>query len=76
MAWLRLTLTDRRTFNFQPTRRGDPEQPVTRAALIAKFDRLAGAAPTAEGLVSLRDITLTGGRLPMAPRPLSKDEIP
>ena len=64
-ARLHLTLTDGRRFDrFQPHRRGDPEQPVTRDDLIAKFDDLAGPVLTPASLAALRDTILTGTELP------------
>ncbi|MGO4852347.1 MmgE/PrpD family protein [Phaeovulum sp. W22_SRMD_FR3] len=65
MARLHLTLTDGRSFSlFQPTRRGDPEQPIQRAELIAKFDELAGPVLAPDDLNALRDLILNGQDLP------------
>lgn len=65
MARLHLTLTDGRSFSlFQPTRRGDPEQPIQRSELIAKFDELAGPVLTPDGLDALRHLILDGTGLP------------
>tara|TARA_R110002124_G_scaffold203211_1_gene369777 strand:+ start:6313 stop:7662 length:1350 start_codon:yes stop_codon:yes gene_type:complete len=72
-ARLHLTLTDGRHFEqFQPTRRGDPEQPVTRDELIAKFDDLAGPVLPPDALDTLRKTILTGDRLPMGLRHTSQ----
>ncbi|MCG6904964.1 MAG: MmgE/PrpD family protein [Rhodobacter sp.] len=65
MARLHLTLTDGRTFSrFQPTRRGDPEQPVLLDELIGKYDELAGPVLPTDSLTRLRDTILTGDSLP------------
>lgn len=65
MARLHLTLTDGRSFSqFQPTRRGDPERPIQREELIAKFDELAGPVLEPADLNRLRALLLSGDSLP------------
>jgi 2-methylcitrate dehydratase PrpD len=65
MARLHLTLTDGRSFShFQPTRRGDPERPIQREELIAKYEELAGPVLTPDALTALRLTILDGQSLP------------
>ena len=64
-ARLRLHLRDGRVLaHEQPGRRGDPEDPLTDAELIAKFDELAGTVLAETTLTGLRDAILTGDALP------------
>ncbi|MDD9720905.1 MmgE/PrpD family protein [Sulfitobacter sp. PR48] len=66
MARLHLTLTDGRSFSqFQPTRRGDPEQPIRLDELVAKYVELAGPVLPPGDLDHLRDVILQGETLPM-----------
>lgn len=65
MARLHLTLEDGRSFSrFQPTRRGDPEQPIQIDELIAKFSELAGPVLPPADIDGLRLLILNGKSLP------------
>jgi 2-methylcitrate dehydratase PrpD len=73
-ARLRVTLRDGRLLEHdQPGRRGDPEDPLTDAELIDKFDELAGSVLVPDTLATLRHTILTGntlpGALPLAAKP-------
>jgi 2-methylcitrate dehydratase PrpD len=70
-ARLRLTLLDGRVFDHeQPSRKGDPEQPLTDAELDAKFRELVvpvlGADKAAALLTSIRDGATVPGMLERA----------
>lgn len=65
MARLHLTLRDGRSYShFQPTRRGDPEQPVQEDELIQKFNQLVGAVLAPDEQDHLREVILKGRSLP------------
>lgn len=65
MARLRVTLTDGRVLeHFQQTRKGDPEDPLTQAELVAKFDELTAAVMLPEEAAALRTAILQGDVLP------------
>lgn len=65
MARLHLRLKDGRDFHhFQPSRRGDPDNPIGEHELIAKFDELVGSVLTATETERLRDVILTSDELP------------
>lgn len=67
MARLRVTLKDGRVIDhFQQTRKGDPEDPLTEAERIAKFDELASAVLSGPEAQALRDAVLHGTTLPGA----------
>ena len=72
-ARLRVTLTDGRVLDhFQPTRKGDPDAPLTDADLAAKFRELAvpviGAPPAEALLEALTRGHLLPGRVPLLAR--------
>jgi 2-methylcitrate dehydratase PrpD len=59
-ARVRITLDDGRVLEkFQPTRKGDPDAPLSDAELSAKFIELAGA-----GQAGLLDTLWRGAALP------------
>ncbi|WP_072298389.1 MmgE/PrpD family protein [Paracoccus sp. SM22M-07] len=67
MARLRVELTDGRVLNhFQQTRKGDPENPLSPAERVAKFDELAAEVLSDADTRTLRDAVLRGDRLPDA----------
>lgn len=67
MARLRVELKDGRSFtHFQATRKGDPEDPLSDAELIAKYDELAGTVLAADVAAALREAVLYGNGLPGA----------
>ncbi|MCB1356877.1 MAG: MmgE/PrpD family protein [Maritimibacter sp.] len=67
MARLHLRLKDGRAWSqFQPSRRGDPDNPISRADLEAKYRDLAGPVLAATELDRLRNIILDGTELPDA----------
>lgn len=71
MARLHLRLKDGRALeHFQPSRKGDPEDPVTPAELVAKFDELAGSVLDAASVEALRRRILDDDHLPAGLRPL------
>lgn len=69
MARVHLTLKDGREFHhFQPTRRGDPDNPIPQAELITKFRELAGPVLAEGEAARLQDLVLEGTALPGALR--------
>lgn len=65
MARVTLVLKDGRRFDhFQTTRRGDPEDPLSEAERIAKFDELAGVALEVGEAETLKRTVLEGAALP------------
>jgi 2-methylcitrate dehydratase PrpD len=78
-ARLRLELSDGRVFEHeQPTRKGDPEDPISDGELDAKFHELAGPVLGARGATALRDLIRQGTELPgpVAPVPVPQPEAP
>ncbi|EFH10374.1 MmgE/PrpD family protein, partial [Teichococcus cervicalis] len=66
-ARLRLELRDGRVFEHeQPTRKGDPEDPLTDAELDAKFSDLAEPVLGQDAAAALRALVLRGTALPGA----------
>lgn len=64
-ARLRVTLKDGSVLtHFQPTRKGDPDDPLTDAELVAKFDELAGLAVTQDNAARLRQCVMATDYLP------------
>ncbi|GGH44965.1 MmgE/PrpD family protein [Frigidibacter albus] len=64
-ARLRVELTDGRVFDhYQQTRKGDPDDPLTDAELIEKFDELASTVLDADARAALKALVLDGGALP------------
>ena len=64
-ARVRVTLTDgRRLERYQPTRKGDPDAPLTDAELSAKFRELAGPVIGADAALRLEQALLHGQALP------------
>ncbi len=51
-------------FKHQPTRKGDPDMPLSDAELIEKFQELAAPCIGHEAAASLQDLVLSGDRLP------------
>jgi 2-methylcitrate dehydratase PrpD len=67
MARLHVTLKDGRSLShFQPSRRGDPENPISLADLQAKYDELAGPVLPPAELERLRRMIFDGTDLPDA----------
>lgn len=65
MARLTVRLADGRQLDhFQATRKGDPEEPLTDAELIAKFDELAFGVLSPQVAAGLRENVLHGHDLP------------
>lgn len=65
MADLIVELTDGRTLRHrQTTRKGDPEDPLSDAELVAKYDELAATALPPAVADGLKDRILRGDRLP------------
>ncbi|WP_041769469.1 MmgE/PrpD family protein [Ectopseudomonas mendocina] len=65
MAKLVVRLKDGRQINhFQQTRKGDPEDPLSDAELVAKYDELAGCVLAPEKLSALCQTVLYGFELP------------
>lgn len=65
MARLRVELTDGRALeHFQETRKGDPDDPLSDAELIAKFDELAATALDRPEADALRQSILEGSDVP------------
>ena len=65
MARLTVRLKDGRQLeHFQTTRKGDPEEPLTDAELIAKFDELACSVVAPQIAAGLRENVLHGDELP------------
>lgn len=65
MARLTVRLADGRQLeHFQATRKGDPEEPLTDAELIAKFDELASGVLAPQVAAGLRESVLHGRDLP------------
>lgn len=65
MARIAVRLRDgRQLSHFQETRKGDPEDPLSDAELIAKYDELAGSVLSHEQLCALRETILYGNDLP------------
>jgi len=50
--------------HFQPTRKGDPDDPLTDAELFDKFDELAAEVVDQEDAMRLRDTIMTSNDLP------------
>ncbi|MCP1200565.1 MmgE/PrpD family protein [Notoacmeibacter sp. MSK16QG-6] len=50
--------------HFQPTRKGDPDDPLTDAELLEKYDELSAVVLTPEDSARLRDVIMTSDRLP------------
>ncbi len=67
MARLHVTLKDGRSLShFQPSRRGDPENPISLADLQAKYDELTGPVLPPAELERLRRMIFDGTDLPDA----------
>ncbi len=67
MARLHVTLKDGRSWShFQPSRRGDPDNPISRADLEAKFEELVAPVLNAPDLQRLRKTVFDGTDLPDA----------
>lgn len=65
MARLFVKLKGGRQFeHFQETRKGDPEDPLSDAELVAKYDELAGSVLASAQLNALRQTVLHGHELP------------
>ncbi|MCR4265159.1 MmgE/PrpD family protein [Nitratireductor sp. ZSWI3] len=65
MARLKVRLTDgRELHHFQSSRRGDPDNPIAEAELIAKFDELAGTVLLQGEADRLRRLILESDELP------------
>ncbi|NVK42851.1 MAG: MmgE/PrpD family protein [Oceanospirillaceae bacterium] len=65
MARLLVQLKDGRQIrHFQPTRKGDPEDPLSDEELIAKYNELAGSVLPRPQLEALRQNILYGAELP------------
>ena len=70
MARVRVRLTDGRELNhFQPSRRGDPDDPIGEAEVIAKFDALVGGVLSPPERDRLRQLILETDELPGPLRP-------
>lgn len=68
-ARLEVRLVDGRVLrHFQPSRRGDPDDPIGPAELVAKFDELAGSVLRPAEVAALRRCILDGDTLPGALR--------
>ncbi len=66
-ARLRVTLTDGTVLDhFQPTRKGDPDDPLSDADLFAKYDELTLGVLAAEDARRLKDVVMVSGDLPGA----------
>ncbi|ETX13386.1 2-methylcitrate dehydratase [Roseivivax halodurans JCM 10272] len=50
--------------HFQPTRKGDPDDPLTDAELFEKYDELTAGVLDAGAAERLRDVIMTGDELP------------
>jgi 2-methylcitrate dehydratase PrpD len=67
MARLTIRLEDGRTIeHFQQTRKGDPEDPLSDAELLAKYAELTAGCLAPETADGLRDLILLGDDLPGA----------
>lgn len=67
MARLHLTLKDGRSLSrFQPSRRGDPDNPISRADLHAKYEELVSPVLPKAELERLRTTIFDGADLPDA----------
>ncbi|MWB78000.1 MmgE/PrpD family protein [Pseudooceanicola sp. 216_PA32_1] len=67
MARLHVTLKDGRSWtHFQPSRRGDPDNPISRTDLEAKYEELVAPILTASELERLRKTIFDGTDLPDA----------
>jgi len=67
MARLHLSLSDGRQFtHFQPMRKGDPEDPISDADLIAKFRELAAEALDPDEIDCLLNLVRDGRAVPGA----------
>lgn len=65
MARIVLRLKDGRAFeHFQQTRKGDPEDPLTDAELVAKYRELTLGRVSPEAAATLQDLLLRGDGLP------------
>jgi 2-methylcitrate dehydratase PrpD len=65
MARLTIALNDGRVIeHFQQTRKGDPEDPLTDAELVAKFAELTSGCLAPEAAAALRNLILSGDRVP------------
>lgn len=72
-ARLRVTLADGAVLeHVQPTRKGDPDDPLSDAELFEKFDELAGAVLTPVAARGLREVVMASqdlpGRVPLSRR--------
>lgn len=66
-ARLHVRLLDGRTFNhFQPTRKGDPDDPLSDAELFEKFEELTAPSMPADARRALREGIMTGSAVPGA----------
>ena len=62
-----MTLTDGTVLDhFQPTRKGDPDDPLSDAELFAKYDELALGVLAADDARRLKDTVMSSGDLPGA----------
>ncbi|MBU1314768.1 MAG: MmgE/PrpD family protein [Alphaproteobacteria bacterium] len=67
MARLRVDLTDGRVLDhFQQTRKGDPDDPLSDAELVEKFDELAAVVLDDRARDNLRQLVLYGDTVPGA----------
>ncbi len=72
-ARVTLRLRDGRVLErFQPTRKGDPDMPLSDADLAAKFHELAGPVLGAAGAARLEEALLHGDALPGDLAPLAR----
>jgi 2-methylcitrate dehydratase PrpD len=70
-ARLRVTLTDGTVLDhFQPTRKGDPDDPLSDADLFAKYDELALGVLAADDASRLKHVVMSSADLP-GPVPLT-----
>jgi 2-methylcitrate dehydratase PrpD len=66
-ARLRIELTSGEVIeHFQPTRKGDPDDPLTDAELFEKYDELTGAVLSADVAKSLKNQVMSSDHLPGA----------
>lgn len=64
-ARLNITLTSGEVIeHFQPTRKGDPDDPLTDAELFEKYDELTAKVLSPEDAMKLRDVIMNSDDLP------------
>ncbi|WP_445010880.1 MmgE/PrpD family protein [Vreelandella stevensii] len=65
MANIRVTTTDGTTYqHLQETRKGDPEDPMTDAELLEKYQELASGSLSSSALQSLQEVVMSSNELP------------